>query len=129
MFDPLKELDSKDEAAPQKETRKRSSRRKQFDSATAGLNTSQIRSVTTPDSVKAGQYDRKTITLPPKQIRLIAQLRRKEGVGILAFYRWLIDQGLQAYERGERPQPADKVVHEVDLGHWSSKPDLEEGPE
>jgi hypothetical protein len=41
----------------------------------------------------------------------------------------LIDQGLQAYERGERPQPADKVVHEVDLSHWSSRPDLEEGPE
>jgi hypothetical protein len=124
MFDPLSELETKDDASPQKEARKSSSaKRKPFDSATAGLNTSQVRSVTTPDSVKAGQYDRKTITLPPKQIRLIDQLRRKEGIGILAFYRWLIDQGLQAYERGARPQPTDKVVHEVDLGHWSSTPD------
>jgi hypothetical protein len=126
MFDPLSELEGKDEVSSQKEKRKPFSRRKQFDSATTGLNTNQIRSVTTPDSVKAGQYDRKTITLPPKQIKLIAQLRRKEGVGILAFYRWLIDQGLQAYERGARPQPADKVVHEVELGHWSSTPEPEE---
>jgi hypothetical protein len=126
MFDPLSELENKSETSSSQEKRKPSSRRKQFDSATVGLNTSQVRSVTTPDSVKAGQYDRKTITLPPKQIRLIDQLRRKEGVGILAFYRWLIDQGLQAYERGARPQPADKVVHEVNLEHWSSNPEPEE---
>ncbi len=126
MFDPLSELENKNEASPSKENRKQSTRHKQFDSATARLNTGQVRSVVTPESVRAGQYDRKTITLPPKQIRLIDQLRRNEGIGILAFYRWLIDQGLQAYEEGSRPRPADKVIHDVDLGHWSSIADLDE---
>jgi hypothetical protein len=125
MFDPLSELENKTEQVRPKD-KKSSYKRKEFDSATANLSSGQVRSVTTPDSIKAGQYDRKTITLPPKQIQLIDQLRRKEGIGILAFYRWLIDQGLQAYESGSRPRPADKIVHEVELGHWSSTSGVEE---
>ncbi|MCI0397499.1 MAG: hypothetical protein L0332_23630 [Chloroflexi bacterium] len=98
----------------------RPGKKKQFDSATQRLSRQSVRQATTPDSVQAGQYDRKTITLPPEQIAYIDRLRKAEGIGVLAFYRWLIDQGLQNYERGARPEPQDKAVHDLRLGHWSS---------
>jgi hypothetical protein len=98
----------------------RPGKKKQFDSATERLSRDTVRQAITPGSVQAGQYDRKTITLPPQQIDYIDRLRKKEGVGVLAFYRWLIDQGLQNYEQGARPQPQDRAVHDLQLEHWSS---------
>ena len=96
----------------------RPGKKKQFDSATERLSRDTVRQAITPGSFQTGQYDRKTITLPPDDH--IDRLRKKEGVGVLAFYRWLIDQGLQNYEQGARPQPQDRAIHDLQFGHWSS---------
>ena len=70
--------------------------------------------------VKAGEYERQTITLPPEQRKLIKQLAKENGVSMFDFYRWLIDQGLQHYEEGYRPEPESQVATGVKLSHWSS---------
>lgn len=94
-----------------------------FDSPTNRLNKETVRKTTRSTATRAGQYDRKTITLPPEQIAYIDQVRKELGIGVLAFYRWLIDQGLQNYENGHRPSPTPDVIHDLQTGHWSSKND------
>lgn len=74
-----------------------------------------------PKSMRAGDYVRQTITLLNEQKKLIKKLAGENRVSLLAFYRWLLDQGLQAYEAGERPLPSDPVYSDVEMGHWSSK--------
>ena len=76
---------------------------------------------TTPKSMKAGDYIRQTITILPNQRELIKKLSKQNQVSLLSFYRWLLDQGLQAYESGERPLPSEPVYSDVEMGHWSSK--------
>jgi hypothetical protein len=95
--------------------------RKSFDSPTSRLSKEVVRQTTRSAATRAGQYDRKTITLPPEQIAYIDQVRKEAGIGVLAFYRWLIDQGLQNYENGSRPNPEPDVIHDLQMGHWSSK--------
>lgn len=94
---------------------------KSFKRPTDRLNRSTVQRAVQEDTTIAGNYKRKTITLPPEQIDLIDELRRQHGVGVLAMYRWLIDQGLQAYEEGARPEPDDDVVHDIKVSHWSSQ--------
>lgn len=74
-----------------------------------------------PKSMRAGAYVRQTITVLSEQKKLIKKLAKENQVSLLAFYRWLLDQGLQAYEDGERPLPSDPVYSDVEMGHWSSK--------
>lgn len=76
-----------------------------------------------PKSMRAGDYVRQTITLLNEQKKLIKKLAGENRVSLLAFYRWLLDQGLQAYEAGERPLPSEPVYSDVEMGHWSSKGD------
>lgn len=85
----------------------------------AGVTTSKKKAI--PESMKAGEYVRQTITIPPDQRDLIKQMAAENKISLLGLYRWLIDQGLQAYENGERPQPADPVYRDVKMAHWSSK--------
>ena len=98
-------------------------RKGSFDSPTNRLSKEAVRKTTRSTATRAGQYDRKTITLPPEQIAYIDQIRKDAGIGVLAFYRWLIDQGLQNYEGGARPSPTPDVIHDLQMGHWSSKGD------
>lgn len=74
-----------------------------------------------PKSMRAGDYIRQTITILPEQKKLIKKLAKENQVSLLAFYRWLLDQGLQVYEEGERPLPSEPVYSDVAMGHWSSK--------
>lgn len=61
----------------------------------------------------------KAITMTPKQISQVADIAQGERLGVMAAYRWLIDQGLQNHERDERP--LDQLPdHDVELGHWTS---------
>lgn len=77
----------------------------------------------TQNASRAGQYRRKTITLLPGQIDYLQAVAEKENVGLLALYRWLIDQGLQAYENGARPVVEQKIVRgEPQKGHPTSLP-------
>ena len=79
-----------------------------------------VQRVARPDTTRAGRYKRKTITLLPGQIQYIDQLAEKNGLGILAMYRWLVDLGLQAYEAGNRPVQVGKVSFDVELKHPTS---------
>ena len=116
-FDPLSQLP---EAPPTKG-------RRVADPTLGRAGKSQAASVTAPKeaaiprSMKAGDYVRQTITIPPTQRDLLKQLAKDNQVSLLSFYRWLLDKGLQAYENGDRPQPAEPVYREVQMGHWSSK--------
>ena len=82
---------------------------KRFDSPADRLSASQVAEVTQNKS-RAGRYMRKTLTLPPEQIHYISELADQEQIGLLEFYRWLIDVGLQAYEEGARPEVESKTV-------------------
>lgn len=73
-----------------------------------------------PRSMKAGSYVRQTITILPKMRKLIKKLATENRVSLLAFYRWLLDLGLQAYEDGARPEPSEPTYTNVKMGHWSS---------
>lgn len=75
---------------------------------------------TTTRAQRAGQYTRKTITLKPEQIQYIAEIAEQNQVGILAMYRWLIDQGLESFEAGARPEPANKPDHDINTTHPTS---------
>ncbi len=115
-YDPLSPLDSGN-----KKKKTSSRNKKQFNSPTSRLSKKSVRQTTTSKAKQAGQYDRKTITLLPEQIAYIAEIAQAEGVGILALYRWLIDQGLQNYENGATPQPTQQVNHDIQLNHWTSE--------
>lgn len=68
-----------------------------------------------PTSLQAGRFVRKTITLLPARLARVDQIAEElkaeieartgmpSSVPLLTLYRWLIDQGIAAYERGERP--------------------------
>lgn len=74
-----------------------------------------VTSTPTPESLKAGQYVRWTITVLPETLERVRQMAvalsdevstdegRSVHVPVLALARWLIDRGIEAYERGERP--------------------------
>lgn len=106
---------------------KRSSRKRVSDPARGRVGERQIKAAaadkgdTIPNSMKAGDYIRQTITILPNQRELIKKLAKENQVSLLSFYRWLLDQGLQAYEDGERPLPSEPVYSDVEMGHWSSK--------
>ena len=94
---------------------------KRFDSPTDQLSRRDVNRAAT-NKVMAGQYQRKTITLPPEQVEFIGQLAAKEGIGVLEFYRWLVDTALMVYEDGFRPEiRAREVRSETRKGHWSSQ--------
>lgn len=85
------------------------------------INVKEAQDAAASKSKQAGNYHRKTITLPAEQIAFIKELAEENGFGILAFYRWLISQGLLAYDRGERPQELKKPIHEIEPVHPSSE--------
>lgn len=74
-----------------------------------------------PASMKAGDYVRQTITILPEQRDLIKRVALENNISLLSLYRWLLDQGLQAYDSGKRPEPSEPVFRDVKMGHWSSK--------
>lgn len=107
---------------------KRTSRKQRMDNPVRGrVHQEQVKTAVAsdeakiPKSMRAGDYVRQTITLLNEQKKLIKKLAGENRVSLLAFYRWLLDQGLQAYEAGERPLPSDPVYSDVEMGHWSSK--------
>lgn len=92
--------------------------RREFSDLVARVRHSEVSNVTASEYKRAGRYYRKTILLPPEQIEYIDELRRREGVGVLEFYRWLIDIALQQYEAGARPEPVAAAA--VEMAHRTS---------
>lgn len=76
----------------------------------------------TQDRSMAGQYKRKTINLPPEQVKYIRQIAKQEGMGLLETYRWLIDLAIRHYETGEHPEIEGRTERLVARKtHWSSQ--------
>lgn len=98
-------------------------RRKAFSAPTDTLTDSDIHTASGhAKASKAGQYQRKTITLPPQQIDYITQLAQENQLSTLAFYRWLIDHALNCYEAGDRPEIVIREVRgEARKSHWSGQ--------
>ena len=70
----------------------------------------------------AGQYKRKTISLPPEQVRYIKQIAQTENMGVLETYRWLIDMAIRHYDEGERPEVERRTERlTAKKSHWSSQ--------
>lgn len=92
--------------------------KKRFDRPTDRLKNETVRETTTAASSQAGQYDRKTLTFRPEVIARVREIGQRERVGLLAMFRWLVDMGLEAYDRGERPEPAEPLIHQLktDIG-------------
>jgi hypothetical protein len=76
----------------------------------------------TQEKSMAGQYKRKTISLPPGQVRYIKEIAAREGMGVLETYRWLVDMAIRHYDEGERPEierRTEKLT--ARKSHWSSQ--------
>jgi hypothetical protein len=75
----------------------------------------------TASKMMAGKFKRFTMTIPPRQEEYIKAVAAKEGMSTLAFMRWLVDQGLGAYESGKKPKIQGRIVRgEAEMDHWSS---------
>jgi len=86
----------------------------EYNRPTDRIDDKKIRKVTTPDAKRAGSFDRKTLYISPEMIRWAAETAAAEGVGVLAFYRFLLASGKDAYESGRaRPEPAAPLVHRL----------------
>ena len=55
------------------------------------------------DSLRAGQYIRRTLTLSPGQLRMLKRIADELGVSEAKTARWLIDIGISAFVEGKRP--------------------------
>ena len=96
-------------------------RRKRFDAPTQSITTTDLQQAS-PDKLAAGQYRRKTITLPPAQLDYIKEIAHENHLSVLATYRWLIDIALDLYEDGERPQVEIRQIRgEALRKHWTSE--------
>lgn len=85
-----------------------------YSDPTARVTKTTARAVTTSEARRAGQFDRKTIYISPDMIDWVSETSVAEGVGVLAFYRFLLAAGRQAYESGQaRPEAAVPLVHRL----------------
>ncbi len=99
---------------PEDERRTRPSRRKR---ARVGDFVNPLDSVSTTDkaravdsSLVAGQYIRRTFTFTPGQLARIKAIARELHISETGIARWLIDQGLDQWEQGIRPEVEERAV-------------------
>lgn len=73
--------------------------------------------------MRAGIYNRKTITLMAEQQEYIEEVVAAEiGMSGLETYRWLLDIALDLYEQGTRPEAKRVVTKTVPKKkHWTSE--------
>ncbi|MGD2078057.1 MAG: hypothetical protein PVH18_06720 [Chloroflexota bacterium] len=100
--------DSQDEPQPKKPRRKR---------ARVGDFGNPLDNVSTTDKAKAvdsslvaGQYIRRTFTFTPGQLARIKEIARELHISETGIARWLIDQGLDQWEQGVRPEVEERAV-------------------
>lgn len=85
-----------------------------FTTPTERITSQAARDITTSDAKRAGNFDRKTLYISPAMIAWVHETAAAEGVGLLAFYRFLLAAGKEAYESGRaRPEPAVPVAHRL----------------
>jgi hypothetical protein len=61
-------------------------------------------------SLVAGQYIRRTFTFTPGQLARIKEIARELHISETGIARWLIDQGLDQWEQGVRPEVEERAV-------------------
>jgi transposase-like protein len=61
-------------------------------------------------SLVAGQYIRRTFTFTPGQLARIKAIARELHISETGIARWLIDQGLDQWEQGVRPEVEERAV-------------------
>ena len=107
-------MDALDQAEQAIQRREQSGKKTAFSQPTERVSRETQRNVTTSDANRAGQCDRKTIYITPEMIEWVSQTAAAEGIGLLAFYRFLLATGREAYEKGEAiPEPAAPLIHRL----------------
>ena len=61
-------------------------------------------------SLVAGQYIRRTFTFTPGQLARIKEIARELHISETGIARWLIDEGLDQWEQGVRPEVEERAV-------------------
>lgn len=107
-------MDALDRAEQATRRRQETGREPAFDQPTKRVSRKTQRDVTTSDAKRAGQFDRKTIYITPEMIDWVSETAAAEGIGLLAFYRFLLAAGREAYEKGDAvPEPAPPLIHRL----------------
>ena len=111
---PLEAMASMPDSEPEKEARAVPTKRKR---ARVGDFTNPLDSVATTDkaravdsSLVAGQYIRRTFTFTPGQLARIKEIARELHISETGIARWLIDEGLEQWEQGVRPEVEERAV-------------------
>lgn len=121
----IRSLEEEEAAAPRRQPgSRRGPARKQaeFDSPMQGMSaTTTAKAV--GSKMRAGQYNRKTITIPAEQQQYIEEVVAAEiSMSGLETYRWLLDIALAHFEEGERPEAKTVVTKTVPKKkHWTSE--------
>ena len=61
-------------------------------------------------SLVAGQYISRTFTFTPGQLARIKQIARELHISETGIARWLIDEGLEQWAQGVRPEVEERAV-------------------
>lgn len=73
-----------------------------------------VRGASVATARRAGPFNRKTIYVPPMLEREIEAAAERDGIGKMAFYRFLLVTGWEAYESGRAvPEPSVPVAHRL----------------
>ena len=109
--DPMAALERAEEAT---QRRQQSGKQPALNQPTERVSSKTKRTVTTSDAKRAGQFDRKTIYITPDMIEWVSETAAAEGIGLLAFYRFLLNAGRVAYEKGDAiPEAAPPLIHRL----------------
>ncbi|MBX7250865.1 MAG: hypothetical protein K1X50_02705 [Candidatus Promineofilum sp.] len=107
-------MDALERAEQATQRREQSGKGPTFSQPTERVSRETQRNVTTSDAKRAGQFDRKTIYITPEMIEWVSKTAADEGIGLLAFYRFLLAAGREAYEKGDAvPEPAPPLIHRL----------------
>ena len=111
---PLEAMASMTDSEPEERTRTTPPKRRR---ARVGDFGNPLDSVTTTDkaravdsSLVAGQYIRRTFTFTPGQLARIKEIARELHISETGIARWLIDEGLEQWEQGVRPEVEERAV-------------------
>ncbi len=102
---------------PMEILRQQSSQKKaRYDNPLSGVKAGQAAQATEKpaDSLRAGQYIRRTLTLTPGQLRMLKRIAEELSVSEAKTARWLMDKGIAAYVDGERP----KAGYSIEEKDW-----------
>ena len=106
---PLDTMASMPDPEPARKVRSRRPRVGDFDNPLDEVSTTdKARAV--DSSLVAGRYIRRTFTFTPGQLVRIKDIARELHISETGIARWLIDEGLDQWEHGVRPEVEERAV-------------------